>query len=175
MNIAVFLGANCGTNKHIEEETKKLGTFIGKHNHTLVYGGSKTGLMLELASSTKENKGHVIGIEAKMFYEDGKAYDLCDEFFVTDTLSERKMKMMNISDAFIALPGGTGTLDEITEIMVLDKLDKVHRPIYFINIDNFYDDMIKQLDKMVDFGFLTKHNRDLVKFIKSVDELETSL
>lgn len=171
MKIAVYLGAYYGSDKNIEEETKKLGEWIAKHHHTLVYGGSKTGLMGVLATAAKQNDGKIIGVELKKFHTDGVSYEKCDEFYLYDTLLERKEKMMEISNAFIAIPGGFGTLDEISEIMALDKLSLEHRTIIFLNIDSFYDDTMHQLDKMVSFGFLRNEDRNRIHFINSVDEL----
>lgn len=170
MKIAVFLGANYGSDDNIIEETRNLGTWIGKNHHTLVYGGSKTGLMNILSESTKEAGGKVIGVEARIFYEEGKGSDECDEFYVEETMAERKKRIMDISNAFIALPGGTGTLDEISEIMVLDKISKDHRTIILLNIDGFYDDLKHQLDKMVSFGYLREEDRNLIHFADSVKD-----
>lgn len=170
MKIAVFLGANYGSDDNIIEETRKLGTWIGKNHHTLVYGGSKTGLMNVLAESTKMAGGKVIGVEARIFYEEGKGLETCDEFYVEETMAERKKRIMDTANAFVALPGGTGTLDEISEIMVLDKLEKDHRIIILLNIDGFYDDLMHQLDKMVSFGYLREEDRNLIHFANSVDD-----
>lgn len=170
MNIAVYLGSKFGTDKNIEKECIKLGEFIGKNKHSLVYGGSDTGLMHTLATSVKNSGGRIVGIEMKLFHDSGCSYSQCDEFIVTETLAERKKLMMEKSDAFIALPGGTGTLDEITEIMCLDKLNETHKPILLLNIDGFYDDLNNQLKKMVSFGFLTDLEYSLISFPKSVDE-----
>ena len=175
MKIAIYLAANYGKDKTIIKETEKLGAWIGINKHTLVYGGSKTGLMLTLAKAVKENKGYIIGVEAKIFFEDNKGYDHCDEMYVEDSLLERKKRMMDIADCFIALPGGTGTLDEITEIMCLDKISNVHRPIFLLNINHFYDDLKNQLDKMVAYGYLSQSDRDLIKFPSDAEEVIKAL
>jgi uncharacterized protein (TIGR00730 family) len=171
MKIAVYLGANYGSDKNIEKETEKLGEWIGRHHHTLVFGGSKTGLMGTLAQATKKNGGRIIGVELTKFHKGGASFDGCDDFLVYDTLLERKAKMMEISNAFIALPGGFGTLDEISEIMALDKINEEHRVIVLMNIDGFYDDLSHQLDKMVSFGFLKMEERSCIHFADSVEEL----
>lgn len=171
MKIAVYLGSNTGSDPRIKMETERLGEFIGKKHHTLVFGGGNTGLMNVISSSVRNNGGKVIGVELKLFYDNTSSYSHCDELHVTDTLLGRKQLMMKISDAFIALPGGTGTLDEITEIMCLDKLNSKHRPIFFLNIDGFYDDMKHQLEKMVAFNFLTQEDLELIRFVDDVEEL----
>ncbi len=173
MKIAVYLGSNFGSDKKIEEETVLLGEWIGRHHHTLVYGGSNVGLMNTIAVSTKKSGGKVIGVELKKFYDEGNSFSECDEFHVTETLLERKEKMMSLSNAFIALPGGYGTLDEISEIICLDKLSTEHKTILFLNIDGFYDDLMHQFDKMVSFGFLKIEERNRIHFLNSVQELDS--
>ncbi len=173
MKIAVYLGSNSGSDKRIEEETALLGEWIGKYHHTLVYGGSNVGLMNTIASSTKKNGGKVIGVELKKFYDEGNSFSDCDEFYVTNTLLERKEKMMSLSNAFIALPGGYGTLDEISEIICQDKLSKEHKTIILLNIDGFYDDLMHQFDKMVSFGFLHMEERNRIHFLNSVQDLDS--
>lgn len=175
MNIAVYLSSNFGTDKKIEEQTKKLGEFIGKNQHTLIYGGSKTGLMNVLASSTKDNGGKVIGVETKFFHEKGLSFEYCDEFYLTSSMSERKQMMLSKADAFIALPGGIGTMDEISEVICLDSLSEKHRPLIFMNVNGFYSDLKNQYDKMVEYGYLKKEFRDRIHFLDDVDKLETLL
>lgn len=171
MNIAVYLASKSGNLPHIIEQTQLLGAWIGKNHHALVYGGSNTGLMYTIARSTKGHGGKVIGIEMSKFHNEGCSFSECDEFVVTETLSERKEKMMKLSDAFIALPGGIGTLDEISEIMAVDKIGGHHRPIILMNIDGFYDDLKHQLEKMVSYGYLLEEEKNRIHFVEDVDEL----
>ncbi len=175
MNIAVYLASSFGTDKRIQEETKKLGEWIGTNKHSLIYGGSKAGLMEVIAQSCKDKGGKVIGVETKLFYNQGQAYPLCDDFYLTETLSQRKKIMMDISDAFIALPGGVGTLDEISEILCLNKLSEKKRPILFLNINHFYDDLQHQFEKMIAYQYLTKEDISTVYFVDSTDELPALL
>ena len=175
MNIAVYLASSFGTDSKIQEETKALGTWIGKSHHALVYGGSKAGLMETIAQATKDAGGRVIGVETMLFYNRGQAYPLCDDFHITKDLAERKKTMMDLADIFIALPGGMGTLDEIVDIMCINKLSTTYRPIFFLNINGFYNDIKNQLNKMVEYGYLSKHDRDLVSFVDDVNQLVESL
>ena len=171
MNIAVYLGSSFGTDPRIKIETQRLGEWMGKKHHKLVYGGGKEGLMGILASSVVENSGEVIGVELKMFCNDGHAFDHCSEFHAVDSFFERKKIIMDLSDAFIALPGGPGTLDEISEIICQDRFQSYHRPIFFLNIDGFYDDIKHQFEKMVAFGFFSSEEYENIYFVDDVDEL----
>ena len=117
MNITVYLGANKGIDDTFSIAVRELGKWIGANGHTLIYGGSKTGLMGELAESVLMEGGRVTGVEPQFFVEAEVQYDEITELIVTKDMTERKTKMIELGDAFIAFPGGTGTLEEITEVM----------------------------------------------------------
>lgn len=171
MKIAVFLGANKGNNPKIEQETKKLGNWIGLASNTLVYGGSWAGLMGVIAKSTQQTGGKVIGVELKLFDDQGASYYDLDQFILTDTIQERKRLMLEMSDAFIAIPGGVGTLDEISEIICVNKIDKKHRPVILLNTDGFYNGLHTQIQEMVKYQFLSKEDADLIIFADNVDQI----
>lgn len=115
MNITVYLGANEGNDPSLRKAVQELGTWIGASGNALVYGGSKTGLMGEIAKSVLDAGGNVTGVEPQFFMDEGFQYDGLTELIVTKDMSERKNKMIELGDAFIAFPGGTGTLEEIAE------------------------------------------------------------
>lgn len=117
MNITVYLGANKGNDDKLSKAVVELGKWIGKSNNTLIYGGSKTGLMGELAQSVLSNNGKVIGVEVELFVKDNLEFEGLTKLYVTKDMSTRKNKMIELGDVFIAFPGGTGTLEEISEIM----------------------------------------------------------
>ena len=117
MNITVYLGASNGNDQNLILASRELGKWIGENGHTLVYGGSKCGLMGELAESVLKAKGKVIGVEPQFFIDAGFDYPEITQLIVTQDMSERKAKMIELGDAFIAFPGGTGTLEEITEVI----------------------------------------------------------
>lgn len=171
MNIAVFLGANKGNNPKIEQETKKLGNWIGSTSNTLVYGGSWAGLMGVIAKSTQETGGKVIGVELKLFDDNGASYYDIDQLIVTETIQERKKLMLDISDAFIAICGGVGTLDEISEIICVNKIDKKHRPVILLNTDGYYEGLRIQIQTMVKYQFLSQEDADLISFADDVDQI----
>ena len=117
MNVTVYLGANYGTDPALQTTVAELGQWIGKSGHTLVYGGSASGLMGVLARSVMAAGGPVIGVEPQFFIDEGYELDGLTQLIVTQDMTERKAKMIELGNAFIAFPGGTGTLEEITEVM----------------------------------------------------------
>ena len=117
MNITVYLGAKEGNDPALKRAVQELGQWIGQSGNALVYGGSKTGLMGEIAKSVLDAGGTVTGVETTLFMQDDLQYDGLTELIVTETITERKTEMIRRGDAFIAFPGGTGTLDEIAEVM----------------------------------------------------------
>ena len=115
MNITVYLGAKEGNDPALRRAAQELGQWIGQSGNALVYGGSKTGLMGEIAKSVLDAGGTVTGVETTLFMQDDLQYDGLTELIVTETITERKTEMIRRGDAFIAFPGGTGTLEEIAE------------------------------------------------------------
>ena len=130
MHITVYLGASCGTDPHLAQAVRELGAWIGAAGHTLVYGGSKTGLMGLLAQSALAQGGSVIGVEPECFMAQELQYDGLTQLIVTRSMAERKSRMIELGDAFIAFPGGTGTLEEITEVMSQVSLGQLSAPLH---------------------------------------------
>lgn len=172
MNITVYLGASYGNNICFLNAIKELGTWIGESNNTLVYGGSKSGLMGELASSVLEAGGKVIGVEPKFFVDEGLVYPDIDELIVTSNMSSRKLKMIELGDAFIAFPGGTGTLEEISEVMSKVSLKHLDTPCIIYNLNGYYDDFKKLLDKMIESGLSSKERQEGIYFANNLDEIK---
>ena len=119
MNITVYLGASVGNDPAFLPAVRQLGTWIGSNGHALVYGGSKSGLMGALADSVLDAGGRVTGVEPSFFIEAEFQHDGIDDLIVTSDMAERKAKMIELGDAFVAFPGGTGTLEEIAEVKAL--------------------------------------------------------
>lgn len=173
MNITVYLGANYGNNASFLNAIKELGTWIGESNNTLVYGGSKSGLMGELASSVLKVGGKVIGVEPKFFVDEGLVYPDIDELIVTSDMSSRKLKMIELGDAFIAFPGGTGTLEEISEVMSKVSLKHLDAPCIIYNLNGYYDDFKKLLDKMVESGLSSKERQEGIYFANDLEQIKS--
>ena len=171
MNITVYLGANTGNDPRLSEAVKELGTWIGQNGHTLIYGGSKCGLMGELAESVLNAKGKVIGVEPQFFIEAGFDYSEITQLIVTKDMTERKTKMIELGDAFIAYPGGTGTLEEIAEVMSKVSLKHLNAPCILYNLNGYYDDLKNLLNKMITYDLSSKDKQVDIYFVENLSEI----
>lgn len=169
MNITVYLGASSGTDEVYERETRTLGKWIGESGHRLIYGGSRVGLMGVLADACLAAGGEVIGVEPSFFVQDEIQHEGITQLIVTDSMNERRAKMIELGDAFIAFPGGTGTLEELAEVISLRKLGHITDPIVILNIEGYYDSLKSMLEKMVEEGFLGRKELEKVFFAKTVE------
>ena len=167
MNITVYLGAN----PRLSEAVKELGTWIGQNGHTLIYGGSKCGLMGELAESVLNAKGKVIGVEPQFFIDAGFDYSEITQLIVTKDMTERKTKMIELGDAFIAYPGGTGTLEEIAEVMSKVSLKHLNAPCILYNLNGYYDDLKNLLNKMITYDLSSKDKQEDIYFVENLSEI----
>ena len=138
MNITVYLGANEGNDPALKQAVWELGTWIGESGNDLIYGGSKVGLMGVIAESVLRAGGKVTGVEPQFFMEKELQYDAVTHLIVTETMAERKTKMIELGDVFVAMPGGTGTLEEISEVMSLLALDRLEAPCILYNLHGYY-------------------------------------
>ena len=171
MNITVYLGSNEGKDPALKIAVRELGTWIGRNHHTLIYGGSKRGLMGELAESVLMAGGKVTGVEPQFFLDMGFEYPEITQLIVTQDMSERKAKMVELGDAFIAFPGGTGTLEEISEIMSKIVLGHLAAPCIVYNLNGYYDDLRRLLDHMVEMELASEESLQGVTFAGSLDEI----
>jgi len=172
MNITVYLGANPGNDPALIPAVRALGTWIGKAGHALVYGGSKCGLMGELAESVLLAGGKVTGVEPRFFVEDGFVYDSITRLIVTETMAERKTKMIELGDAFIAFPGGTGTLEEIAEVMSKVALGHLDAPCILYNLGGYYDGLQTLLGRMIEAGLSSPQKQAGIRFADSLAEIQ---
>lgn len=137
----------------------------------LVYGGGKTGLMGTVARSVKAGGGRVVGVIPEFMKTKELAFEEADELVSVVTMRERKLLMEARADAFVALPGGWGTLEEMMEIITLRQLDVLRKPCVFLNQDGFYDDLLRFFDRMIAERFNKPSNRDLFRVARTVDEV----
>ena len=175
MNITVYLGASEGSDPRLGGAVRELGRWIGQNGHALVYGGSKSGLMGALAESVLAAGGHVTGVEPQFFVDAGFVYDDIDELIVTRDMSERKAKMIELGDAFIAFPGGTGTLEEISEIMSKVSLKQLAAPCILYNLNGYYDHLKALLAHMIDMGLSTPERQEGIYFAEMLDDIRAIL
>ena len=149
MNITVYLGANEGNDPCLRKAVEELGAWIGNSGNALVYGGSKGGLMGALADSVLKAGGDVTGVEPNFFIENEFQHDGLTKLIVTKDMSERKNKMIELGEAFIAFPGGTGTLEEIAEVMSKVSLKHLEAPCILYNLNGYYRALQALLEQML--------------------------
>ena len=175
MNITVYLGANEGNDPFLKETVRELGAWIGTNGNTLVYGGSKSGLMGELAESVLQAGGKVIGVEPQFFIDAGFVYDEITELITTKDMSERKAKMIELGEAFIAFPGGTGTLEEITEAMSKVSLKHLDAPCILYNLNGYYDSLKQLLEHMIEMDLSSAEKQEGIYFAEDLEEIQRIL
>ncbi len=183
-NICVFASSSNYLDSIFYEKSRELGFLIGKHGYNIVYGGSKLGLMYACASAVKENGGKIIGIMPEKLAQMGCSNpEDCDDFILTTGMRERKAKLDELSDAVIALPGGYGTLEELSEIIVQKQLGYTNKPIVILNINGFYNNLIEFFKTTVSKNFANKDSeklyyiatncKDAINYIKNYKPEET--
>lgn len=175
MNITVYCGSNPGADPRFAEAARELGTWIGASGHCLVYGGSSVGLMGAVSRAALDAGGRVEGVEPQFFIDAGVAQHDLTELHVVETMGHRKAMMIELGDAFVALPGGVGTLEEISEVMSQIRLRMGPAHCHLLNLGGFYDPLAELLRAMVDQGFLDGYELDRICFPASVGELEALL
>ncbi len=169
--IVVFCGSSLGFNPIYKEAAIELGNYFTNNNIGLVYGGGKIGMMGVLADTILEHKGDVIGVIPKLLEKKEVIHSGVEEMIVCEKMSDRKVIMSKLVDAYITLPGGFGTLDELFEALTLNQLQIEKKPVGLLNINGFFDATLLQLDKMVAEGYLKKVNRKMLLVGTSVNEL----
>lgn len=175
MNITVYLGANEGNDPELKKAVQELGTWIGVSGNALVYGGSKSGLMGAIADSVLAAGGEATGVEPEFFIRDEFQHDGLTKLIVTKDMSERKNKMIELGDAFIAFPGGTGTLEEITEIMSKVSLKHLNAPCILYNLNGYYNDLKALLERMIEMGLSTKERQEGIYFAENLEDIKKIL
>lgn len=172
MNITVYLGAFEGKNPILADTVKELGTWIGKSGNSLVYGGSKSGLMGLIAESVLSAGGKVTGVEPQFFIDKEFQYEGLTELIITKDMAERKSKMIELGDAFIAFPGETGTLEEISEVMSKVSLKQLDAPCILYNLDGYYDSLKALLSHMIDMGLSSEERQKGIYFADSLEQIK---
>jgi uncharacterized protein (TIGR00730 family) len=159
--ICVNCGSNSGFNGIYIETARKLGMALVGRNLELVYGGAKVGLMGELANTVMQAGGRAIGVIPR-FLVDRVSHKGLTELHIVNSMHERKQMMTDLSDAFIALPGGFGTIEELTEILTWAQLGFHKKPCGLINVAGYYDSFLSFLDHAVSEGFMKQEHRDML-------------
>ena len=171
MNIAVFCGSSMPHNNEIANAARDLGYRIAESGHTLVYGGSNLGIMGVVSGAALEAGGYVIGVIPTIFSEVIIRSQPVSKIVRVRSMAERKEHIISLCDAFIALPGGIGTLDEVLEVMVANQLKQIDKPIALYNYEGFYDPFLRQIDLMGDNGFFRSGKRPNILASDSIDDM----
>lgn len=157
--IAVYCGSGTGRNPAFVHAAQSLGTLLAKRAIELVYGGGGIGLMNVVSDAVLQSGGTAIGVIPKFLFQRGLAHPGVTELRVVETMHERKETMASLADAFIALPGGYGTLEEILEIATWNQLALQRKPYGILNVDGYYDPLLAQLDRAVEEELLQASQR----------------
>ena len=157
-NISIFCGAHEGNNPKYAQSAKIIAETIAKKGINVVFGGGNVGLMKIISDTALDNGVEVLGISLKSLHALELANPRLNEIVVTDTLLDRKDEFMSRSDAFVVLPGGVGSLDELAEIMASNQLGIIIKPVGILNTEGYYDHLLKWFDKAVDEGFISSAN-----------------
>ncbi len=168
-NICVYCSSSNDIDPRYFQVARQLGQALGQRGHTLVYGGGSVGLMGEVARACHAHGGRVIGVIPESLKTAEIAYHNADELIVTETMSERKRLMFTRGDAFIVLPGGFGTLEELAEVLVLKILKYQDRPIIILNCFGFYDPLVALFEHFIEQNFAKPKHRRLYAVVKTVD------
>lgn len=150
----MFCGSSAGVNPVFAEGARALGSCLARQGHSLVYGGAKVGLMGLLADAVLADGGRVTGVIPDFLLQREVAHTTLTEIEVVATMHERKRRMADLADGFIALPGGWGTLDELAEILTWRQLQLTHQPVGLLNIDGFFDPLLEFFRQTANSGFL---------------------
>jgi uncharacterized protein (TIGR00730 family) len=175
MNVCVFCGSSKGVSPVYAEAAEELGRLIPQHGMNLVYGGGNVGLMGIVADAVMDSGGKVIGIIPDFLLKREVGHRGITELEVVESMHERKKRMADLADAFIALPGGWGTLEELSEVLTWRQLGLIKNPIALLNINNFFDPLIEQMRRMVQEGFVKPENLDLLTVENSPAKLLASI
>ena len=174
-SICVYCGSRPGHHPEFTAVATQVGTWIGAHGGQLVYGGGRNGLMGTVADATLAAGGRVIGVIPKALVDKEHAHLGCTELHVVETMHERKRLMAEHADAFLALPGGIGTLEEFFEVWTWRQLGYHDKPIGLLNLNGYYDSLLAFLQSSVSSGFMSSSLMSLISVDKQAESLLQSL
>jgi len=170
-NVAVFCASSDGVDPEIFKTARVVGEELARRDIRLIYGGSKLGLMGQVAEGVMENGGFATGVIPEFLKTKEVVHTGLDRLITTKDMHERKLTMNELSDAFITLPGGFGTLEELFEIVTWAQLGLHRKPIGLLNINGFYDDLLSMLKKMTAKGLLKEENLEILLVANNIEEL----
>lgn len=161
-NIAVYCGSNLGFSPRYAADARAIGQFIAEHGSRLIYGGGHIGLMGEVANAALAAGGQVIGVIPEFLRQKEMAHNGLTELVETDNMASRRLKMMELADAFIVLPGGIGTYEELFEVLSAAQLQQHAKPIGILNSNDFFAPLLALMQQTTDTGFMPAANLNLL-------------
>jgi len=170
MNICVYCGSSPGKNRNIIEQAQKFGRLMTENGHNLVYGGSSLGVMGVIADSVMLNGGEVIGVIPENLFSKEVAHTGITRLITVKDMHQRKSHMAELSDAFVAFPGGFGTMEELFEIITWNQIGILKKPVTIMNIDGFYDNLIRMIDHAAVSGFIKEKNREILQVAETLEQ-----
>lgn len=170
MNVCVYCASSSSVGPVYKDATRELGRLIGRRGHTLVYGGTHIGLMGVLAEAARAAGARIVGVIPRRLAEAGIAYEGADEMVITETMAQRKEAMEARSEAFVALPGGFGTLEELAEAITLKQLRYLEGPIVLLNTAGFYSHLLAHLERLYADGFAYAFYRQVYATVDTPSE-----
>ncbi len=170
-SLTVYCGANMGSDPQLVAAAKEFGQQLAQHDISLVYGGGRFGIMGTIARAVMDNGGTVHGVITTELRDRGAALDNLTTLEVVPTMDIRKQQMMKLGDGMVALPGGVGTLEEISEAASWTTIGDNHKPAAFYNVDGYYDPLKAMFYKMHEKGFLEQSYLDSLYFTDSLNQL----
>jgi uncharacterized protein (TIGR00730 family) len=174
-SVCLFCGSSAGTRPIYAAAAAEFGRTLAQRGMTLVYGGGSVGLMHVAAQSALNAGGRVIGVITEQLMTREVGHPGLDRLHVVTTMHERKALMAKLSDAFVALPGGYGTFDELCEMATWDQLGIHAKPLVIVNLDGYFDGFLAQLDRAVGDGLLKPQHRALLASATTVDDALTAV
>lgn len=171
MRVAVYCGSAPGKSPVYAEAAIELGKALARKQYGVVYGGSTQGLMGKVADAALSEGGEVIGVMPRHLMDKEKLHTGLTELYIVDSMHARKKKMSDLSNAFVALPGGCGTMDEYFEAFTWAQIGLHKKPVILYNVNGFYDLLVQHFEKMKEEGFLREHQHHLFKVVETLEEL----
>jgi hypothetical protein len=170
MNVCVFASSSDAVDRVYRDAAADLGRRMGQAGHGFLFGGGEVGLMGEAARAAKEAGSRVTGVIVDFMNAAGVSYSGCDALHVTATMAERKSLLEGMSDAYVALPGGFGTLDELAQVITLAQLGLAEKPIALLNTAGFYDPLVGFFDQLFEKRFAKAASAGLYRFVATPSE-----
>lgn len=171
-SVAVYCGHQFGNKPEFARDAEKIGEMLARNNIGVVFGGGNVGLMGVVSTAALRNGGHVTGISTHdVLARQEPMHDGLHHFEVVDGVNDRKQRMFELSDGFIILPGGTGTLNELTDIMTMQQIGETNKPLFFMNTDNFWEPFVHLIIHMQNTGFFVNPEDYNIHSARSPEEL----